>query len=208
MTEAAFRNESTGAKPGVYNQTIQQQNGYEVLHYIQIQEDHTTMGDPQSPNLTGVQLNLDRYLGGKAHISAAPEGFDVSQQGNAQQYLTSLPDMTHCSYKYMDPMTADIEWKVPSVIAKINQMMFAIATDISREDPNNDYGQSKNYTATMYRDSIHYVSYFPYVWGAVASTLSCVLLVLPVYWGFWELGRKVRDAVLFFSRLKESWGRE
>lgn len=29
------------------------------------------------------------------------------------------------------------------------------------------------------------------MWGAVAATLCCVLLVLPVYWGFWQLGRKV-----------------
>jgi hypothetical protein len=27
--------------------------------------------------------------------------------------------------------------------------------------------------------------------GALASTFLCVLCVIPTYWGFWELGRKL-----------------
>ncbi|KAH7359722.1 hypothetical protein BKA66DRAFT_225649 [Pyrenochaeta sp. MPI-SDFR-AT-0127] len=36
-----------------------------------------------------------------------------------------------------------------------------------------------------------YVTSFVYVGGAIAATFVTVLLVLPVYWGFWQLGRKV-----------------
>ncbi|KAJ4346141.1 hypothetical protein N0V95_005694, partial [Ascochyta clinopodiicola] len=36
-----------------------------------------------------------------------------------------------------------------------------------------------------------YTTDFSYVFGALAATLVTVLLVLPVYWGFWHLGRKV-----------------
>jgi hypothetical protein len=36
-----------------------------------------------------------------------------------------------------------------------------------------------------------YVTNFKYVAGALVATLVTVLLVLPVYWGFWQLGRKV-----------------
>ncbi|KAJ4366817.1 hypothetical protein N0V83_007342 [Neocucurbitaria cava] len=36
-----------------------------------------------------------------------------------------------------------------------------------------------------------YMTSFAYVGGALAATLTTLLLVLPVYWGFWQLGRKV-----------------
>lgn len=36
-----------------------------------------------------------------------------------------------------------------------------------------------------------YTTNFSYVAGALVATLVTVLLVLPVYWGFWQLGRKV-----------------
>lgn len=36
-----------------------------------------------------------------------------------------------------------------------------------------------------------YTTNFSYIAGALVATLITVLLVLPVYWGFWQLGRKV-----------------
>lgn len=36
-----------------------------------------------------------------------------------------------------------------------------------------------------------YTTDFSYVAGALVATLITILLVLPVYWGFWQLGRKV-----------------
>ncbi|KAH6619898.1 hypothetical protein C7974DRAFT_222833 [Boeremia exigua] len=36
-----------------------------------------------------------------------------------------------------------------------------------------------------------YITDFNYVAGALVATLVTILLVLPVYWGFWQLGRKV-----------------
>ncbi|KAL6704625.1 hypothetical protein ACN47E_008022 [Coniothyrium glycines] len=36
-----------------------------------------------------------------------------------------------------------------------------------------------------------YITQFAYVGGALGATFLTLLLVLPVYWGFWQLGRKV-----------------
>ncbi|KAI8941045.1 hypothetical protein NX059_002289 [Plenodomus lindquistii] len=44
-----------------------------------------------------------------------------------------------------------------------------------------------------------YATNFSYVGGALAATLLTVLLVLPVYWGFWQLGRKVTLSPLEIS---------
>jgi hypothetical protein len=93
--------------------------------------------------------------------------------------------------RYSNPLNPDKKFSVPGVIQRINEIMFTLATDMSGNDPNNNMAQTTNFTATVYRDSIHYVSHYPWMWGAIASTLVCVLLVLPTYWGFWQLGRKV-----------------
>ena len=38
-----------------------------------------------------------------------------------------------------------------------------------------------------YKETIHYVTHYPFMWGAIASTLVCVLLVLPTYWSVFRL---------------------
>lgn len=70
--------------------------------------------------------------------------------------------------------------------------MFGLAIDATREDT---YLQPqdfrRNFEGTQYPYAVHYRVHSAYMWGAVAATVCCVALVLPVYWGFWQLGRKV-----------------
>jgi hypothetical protein len=40
-------------------------------------------------------------------------------------------------------------------------------------------------------DTIRYQYHEPFMWGAIALMLVCIICVLPSYWRFWELGRKV-----------------
>lgn len=82
---------------------------------------------------------------------------------------------------------------IPSVVAKINQIMFGYGTDISQDYLGRNVSP-KDYPVLdgkRFPYTVHYRSNFNFMWGAVAATVCCVLLVLPVYWGFWELGRKV-----------------
>lgn len=101
-----------------------------------------------------------------------------------------------CAFKYENPLdpydAPNGDFKLPSIIGKINSLMFGLSTDISRDDDNNDRHDTTAFNATRYKQTIHYKTHFDYMWGAIAATVVCVLLVLPVYWGFWELGRKVR----------------
>ena len=60
--------------------------------------------------------------------------------------------------------------------------MFGIGTDISRDDTANNETDTKAYAATLRKETIHFVSHYAYMAGAVASTLVCVILVLPTYW--------------------------
>lgn len=49
----------------------------------------------------------------------------------------------------------------------------------------------RNVTAQQRKSEPHYSIKRPYMYGALSATILCVLLILPVYWGFWELGRRV-----------------
>lgn len=46
-------------------------------------------------------------------------------------------------------------------------------------------------TARTFYPTVVYHSNMPWLWAAIASLLFCVACVLPSYYGFWKLGRKV-----------------
>lgn len=50
------------------------------------------------------------------------------------------------------------------------------------------FQESKAYT--LY-PTVNYLSHRSCLWAVVASLLTCVCLVLPSYWGFSQLGKKV-----------------
>lgn len=78
-----------------------------------------------------------------------------------------------------------------SLVALINQLMFGLAIDVSVDDEYLEPDHDQILNGTRYPYAVHYRVHSEYMWGAVAATVCCVLLVLPVYWGFWQLGRKV-----------------
>ncbi|EME84606.1 uncharacterized protein MYCFIDRAFT_210925 [Pseudocercospora fijiensis CIRAD86] len=69
--------------------------------------------------------------------------------------------------------------------------MFAIYTNITNNATLTPPPVVNQYSAVEYKDTIHYRTNWAYGIGAIASTFFCVLCVLPVYWGWWQLGRKV-----------------
>ncbi|KAK4540736.1 hypothetical protein LTR36_008951 [Oleoguttula mirabilis] len=183
-----------GVGTSPFNRTAKQQDGFEVLRYNDVIESHTVAGASTS-RLAGLQQAFGMYLGGDASFDfGGTDGFQITQTGNAPQYLLNAPENDQCGFVYANPMIPTAADGVQSVVAAINQIMFAIATDITFSDPLDPLDGITGwhtYNATLYKDNIHYVTHRPYMYGAVASILVCVLCVLPVYWGYWQLGRKV-----------------
>ena len=204
-----------------YNQTsVLQQNYHTVKEYQNI-TDGSTMAQTEgiqlgNNTLGGIVAGLNSYLGGQASISRAVSGlgFVLNTTGSAQSYLSNLPDLASsaCDYRYYWPLAgggdllgtlappelgpgngnAKSRFVDPGVIGNINSIMFALATDVSYMDTENTYEGSYNgFDARIWMNTIHYKSNFWYMGGAIASTIICILFVLPSYWGFWQLGRKV-----------------
>lgn len=195
-----------------YNATMKQQNYFQILRYNDIHETHITIADDTRTRLGGVAQGLNTYLGGNASMYfGGAAGFYLDQSSNAPTYLTNdlgtqegkVSSSQYCGFKFVNPMAPQSfkdnaaadpahHYDVPSVIGKINQIMFALALDISNEDDDKDMSAgSLSRPATVYKDTIHYVTNKAYMWGAFASILFCILCVLPVYWGYWQLGREV-----------------
>lgn len=91
-----------------------------------------------------------------------------------------------------------------TMLQNINTLMILVSDDIYLRDnftaPWGDVSDYYyNYTndvgvwtdTIQFKDETYYVSRMPFAWGAFASTLIVVALIIPSYWGFWKLGRKV-----------------
>jgi hypothetical protein len=184
-----------------FNRDNKQTNGFTVVGYKDVHEEHFSNTDDPQTYLLGLQQALSMYLGGSAYMYFdGTGGFQIHQTGNAQQYLTNAPLGTSdgtfvCGYQYMDPINSPgrYDWILNNVVLSINQIMFTLATDplINNASYPDGIAPLTSYNATLRRTNIHYVTHTPYMWGAFASMLVCVLLILPTYWGFWQLGRKV-----------------
>lgn len=157
--------------------------------------------------LSGIAIGLQSYLGGYSYISKDKDYsfYNLNTSGTAQSYLSNLPASGDCNFDYSNPFQGGQDllgdysldnspksrFVDPGLIGKLNSIMFGVAADVSASDPNNDYSEAYWWDAEVWVDTIHYASNFWYMGGAIASTLICILCVLPSYWGFWQLGRKV-----------------
>jgi len=100
-----------------------------------------------------------------------------------------------CGYRWMNPLEAanQTESLTRSVVSSINEIMLLTNLGVPALWNTSSAPQAvaTSFNATMYRDSVHYSTNIYYMIGAVISNFICVLCVLPSYWGFWQLGRKV-----------------
>lgn len=92
-----------------------------------------------------------------------------------------------CQVEVVDPMHY--------IIQQINSLMLR-ASIHAAVDPLNKTrlvpgALQDNIPAIQIIDTIRYQSNDPFMYAAIALMLTCVLCVLPSYWRFWELGRKV-----------------
>lgn len=96
--------------------------------------------------------------------------FIIDQMGHAASYMTDPPiDPQSCAFRYNDPLqpysAPNGLFQLPSIVGKINQIMFGLATDISEDDPNNHRHATTSFDAFQYEESIHYKTHYPYMWG-------------------------------------------
>jgi hypothetical protein len=176
-----------------YNITSKQQGGFHVLRHEDI------MGGifdvPQF--LGGLTLAFETYLGGHANISfKGATSYAPDIMGSVYKYVLNAGDIrATCGYRWINPLEpgSQTESLTRSVVSSINEIMLLANIGVPALWNTSSAPQAAltSFNATMYRDSVHYSTNIHYMIGAVVSNFICVLCVLPSYWGFWQLGRKV-----------------
>lgn len=176
-----------------YDINLKQQGGFKVLRH----EDINGSYEDSVARLGGLQLAFETYLGGNASIYfGGAVNFIPEIEGGVYKYLLNGEDVkSNCGYRWMNPLEPgnQTESLTQSVVSSINEIMLLTNLGIPAiwNTSSAPLAAASSFNATMYRDTVHYSTNKWYMIGAVISNFICVLCVLPSYWGFWQLGRKV-----------------
>jgi hypothetical protein len=148
------------------------------------------------------------YIMNSLHASSAnlTNNWDVVARGASAQstfYADLNEPKNRCWYDIKKPGRDD---PTIEVLRKLNTLSFVTALYIkgaptTDKDKREALGMaSQNITTSVTGIVGEYQTSFAYVCGALAATFITVMLVLPVYWGFWQLGRKVTLGPLEISQ--------
>lgn len=124
--------------------------------------------------------------------------WEINTEGQFASVMQWVPDTTPeynvsvCPWTFKDPAT--------HIMTSLNMLTFITADDpYTRENwttttlsgPEYENASRSYQEAIQYVSEVHYHTNLGFMFGALGSTFVCILLVLPVYYGFWELGRPV-----------------
>lgn len=140
-----------------------------------------------------------QYLNGTGHI-ASDGGASAPMIGTWWTQLVSsyLEHLKSCVMGLVNPSTY-IMSQVNSITLRVSvELGIQALADLGEDKLQSLYKEKissvpfmKDVKAyTLYTITI-YDSHWAFLWAAIASLLTCVCLVLPSYWDFWQLGRKV-----------------
>ena len=97
------------------------------------------------------------------------------------------------------------------MLQALNELMFNVGAVAAREDKSYleshlDSGLSVNTTATGYLTGQQNIFHTNLHWFAAAAAVEalCIALILPTYFGFWRLGRRVSFSPLEVSKVRLS----
>ncbi|KAI4663701.1 uncharacterized protein J4E78_004118 [Alternaria triticimaculans] len=201
VTHIKFFNTEDPRPIGANLNGIRQIDGLKVLKTVSLDErinDPSTVG-----SLTYIMNNL---YGSSANLTY-DNGWDLSSRGASTQ-TTFYSDNDEvmkdaCWFNINKPGRDD---PTIEMLRKLNTLSFVTALYI-KGAPKTDRDErkalgmaSQNITTSITGIVEEYLTSSAYVYGALAATFITVILVLPVYWGFWQLGRKVTLGPLEISQ--------
>jgi hypothetical protein len=173
---------STSQALNAWNSVGNQLNTFDVKSFLPIAEDgsagNTTMG--------GIQLVLQQYLGSSANITynKTTETWDLQSTGTfGEQQLAAYEGYTPGTCNYMYSQGTGL-----NIVYAINDLGFTLTTN---DYTNVDVTNTHNITVSEVSLGVHYRTNYGFMAAALACMVLCTLIVLPSYWGFWELGRQV-----------------
>ncbi|KAF2729902.1 hypothetical protein EJ04DRAFT_568248 [Polyplosphaeria fusca] len=147
-----------------------------------------------------IESDDDKFIGGwdlNVKGSRAQSQFWIEPDDYEDNDYTKIP--RYCDYR-LDLTDAGFADPFISLVREMNNFAFVSALYISgapferniteRVRDKENYPR-QNVSSTVYGYVEVYDTNFYFMAGGIIATVVTILLVLPVYWGFWKLGRKV-----------------
>jgi len=188
---------------------------FQIISYIDVDEPQQPGGNT---SLGGIAMALNTYYASRSTVHYDTES--ISNATTGQNTTTIVPVVTPTGLYAVFAQNDDFDDGCPvgyttdydSMLANINLLTLIISDDLLLRpdytggyftyDSDPDTPAAAYYASywdtnaqfvrtTQLKDETYFVSKFPFAWGAFASTIVVVLLILPSFWGYWELGRKV-----------------
>jgi hypothetical protein len=135
----------------------------------------------------GFGFYLDSLFGSSSTLN-----FTVDANGSSEWNLVSTGMYAN---QYMDlgandwVMQASTSWNdsINDMLQTIKQLAFRTAVQVAQQNPDPAFAQNVAYTGT--KSTTVYKSNYSLMAVAVAINFLGLLAILPVYYGWWELGR-------------------
>jgi hypothetical protein len=171
---------------------MQQIDRLEVLEYIDLEEyygNRSTVGA-----LTYVLNNL---YSSSVNLTHETDWNIVTRGSQAQTTFFADNDQETFSRCYYDIHKPGMDDPAIELIRKINTLSFVAGLYLKGQpttpvDARPAAGMANQTIETSVTGIVEqYSTNYAYMAGAIVATFVTVFLVLPVYWGFWQLGRKV-----------------
>jgi hypothetical protein len=201
VTHVKFFNDSTTWDFGTNLDNITQIDELKVLDTVNLNE---WFGKPST--IGALTYIMNTLYKSSAYLTYNNNAWDIVAQGTSAQttfYADLDEPQNRCWYKIDRPSKDD---PAVEMLRKLNTLSFVSALYIKGAPTINksldaDLGMANQTTITSVTGIVEeYKTSFAYVGGALAATFVTVMLVLPVYWGFWQLGRKVTLGPLEISQ--------
>ena len=171
---------------------VQQIDSLKVMEYQDIIENFN-----ETSTIGAMNYVLSNLYSSSANLTY-DNSWDIAARGASAQTTffadTDKEDNNRCWYNINKPGKDD---PTVELLRKINTLSF-VAGLYHQNAPktNQTLRKAQGMTSQQFLASVtgiveEYQTDRKYVAGALVATFVTVLLVLPVYWGFWQLGRKV-----------------
>lgn len=170
----------------------EQIDGLKVLEYVDLEEEYNT-----TSTIGALNYIMNNLYSSSANLTYQTD-WDVQARGSSAQTTffadSDKEETSRCWYDLDKPGKDD---PTVEILRKLNTLSFvaglylkgAPTTDVKKRG---EAGMASQTLVTSVTGIVEeYVTSFAYVGGALAATFVTVFLVLPVYWGFWQLGRRV-----------------
>jgi hypothetical protein len=192
---------SNTASPPIpnYSYTNKQAEGFTVLSYLNPTDQNIVNSTTQ---LGGMANALSQFMSSSAAITYNGGSlWGLQQKGIlSQAMMFGPPNMGSCDCSFHDALS--------TLVSSVNQLAFLTATDLIDRPAADAVSAGKEVTVVgvhdntttsfqpipqtiEIRDVIHYRTHYLFMGLGVASMVGCILLILPAFWRYGDLGRDV-----------------